>query len=216
MSKSVTLYTLEELSNFPNKRAFEKAVEELEMEDCWYEQVTEEWEEFLVQIGFEKPEVMFGSLHTQGSGACFTSKRINFEKLINFKRTDDNYLIKRFTEDTLLDSKFAVLAEETYLDFMSGKVVHNDRYYHEGSCDIEAEELFYQLDHSQEELKHLEKLFQELIKDIEEIRRKICLEIFKDLLETYDEMNTAEYILQRESESDCPLFFTEKGNLWVG
>ncbi len=209
MTKSITLYTLEELSNL-DKRAFEKAVSQIDIEDYWYCQVTEEWEEFLKEIGFENPEILFGNLYTQGGGACFTSKNVDFEKFINYKKID-SYITRRIlTGDTIVDEKFKPLAEHPLLEYMNAKVVHNDTYYHENSCDIESEEFFYKLDLGEEPCQ----LFSELIKELEKIRYKICLEIYEDLKDNYEVMTSEEYLLEREQEADSKLYFTRTGSLW--
>ena len=108
-----TIYNFQELPPDTRKKVFEKYRNWNVEDGFWYEHIIEYWVEELSRLGFEEAEVSFSGFWSQGDGASFTCKDIDFHSLadhvlmcdeLNWKEARAFILCSRAYELNMLNS----------------------------------------------------------------------------------------------------------------
>lgn len=121
----IKLFSFNEL----NEKAKEKALNEhryMEVEDdFWSEGVIENWKEILEKQGFEEPKILYSGFGSQGDGACFTCKSIDFEKFENgeYKKADVSaYIEHSYRYFFATSTNVCIETEESVSDDLSNEI----------------------------------------------------------------------------------------------
>jgi hypothetical protein len=82
VTKEYKVYGFNELSETAKARAIEWLRECQQDDDYWSSGIIEDWTTKLSKMGFIEPKIAYSGFWSQGDGASFTCKYIDFEKLI--------------------------------------------------------------------------------------------------------------------------------------
>jgi hypothetical protein len=159
----VKVYEFEELGTEAQKRAVsDMQSSESYLDHPWYAHIIEQWEEKLIKMGFDKPDIRWDGFHSQGDGASFTAE-IDIPKFIAFHKCKTKFkpLVKMYDE-----GKFNLLVK---------RIGHLHVHVH--TCRVW--EGIWGGDYTH-------PLIPELIKVIEAKRAELCDDIYKDLGDEYE------------------------------
>jgi hypothetical protein len=227
-----TICTYKELLDLHEKgkvtgAALEKAKEWLRdgaTEGKFYEYEEDKWTEALEQIGFTNPEINYSGFWCQGDGASFTSG-VDAEALIRFLSKairpknciepakgdpggkEDftryvSYRLKKGFGGKTTNKAYRKLLK--FVDDIHCNVVRTEtRYYNEGTCDFQGD---FQGDES------LDALFDQFVKDAEELRYCLCKCIYEDY-EAEHEYKSSDEAIEEDAEGNDFRFDTD-GNYY--
>lgn len=77
----IEAYEFDELKGNAREKAL-NTLQEFQTSDHWYEYTINDWTTDLNDFGFTAPNIEFSGFYSQGDGASFTCKSIDFEKLL--------------------------------------------------------------------------------------------------------------------------------------
>ena len=121
---------------------------------------------------FENVEFHYTGFYSQGNGACFTFKGLNFEKLFQvFERQD---------------IAFSNEANEFLKENFICEGVHYGMYYHENSVSIEW--------NCENENEKFNEEIQEFADCLESLRYSLCKELYYKLQSLYENFTSDEYV----------------------
>lgn len=125
-----------------------------------------------IKLIFEDVKFHYTGFYSQGDGACFTFKGLNFEKL--------------FEEFEKQGNIFSAKAKEFLKENFTCEGVHHGRYYHENSISIEW--------NCENENEKLNKEIQGFTDCLESLRYSLCKELYSQLKSLYEEFVSDEYV----------------------
>jgi hypothetical protein len=156
------------------------------------------WIEKLQDIGFEDAQIEYTGFYSQGDGASFTAS-VNIEKLIN-TLTMGNIITKG---QAILYNKFLGLQDINIIEMLYYIEKSFSRYSHEQTMYITNESEFY-LNENNTAYDYFNSKFEELEEEIIEFARSIAQDIYFELRQEYEYINSEEYIaeelIQNETE----------------
>lgn len=183
-----TIYTFDEL----DEKAKEKAINSFREDPIDFEfeadAVMEYWKDKLQEIGFEDAEIAYSGFYHQGEGASFTSD-INVPKVISSMIYCNEINSKR----TLLYDKLLKLDEIKVIELIYIVYRTSNHYSHEMTVSVDSDSDFY-LNECPKAYDYFHDRFEELRDDIQEYMRSICQSIFFDLRNSYEHIQSDEYI----------------------
>lgn len=129
-TKTITLYKLEELPKESQAKIIEMN-RSINIHDMWHDGTLEDWKHQLAHMGFEQPDIAYTGFCSQGDGASFTCKSIDFVKIL-----------KHFK----LNKRFTMLGSPARDGYLWSKVIRSNhcRYSHAQSVSLmDIEETYY-------------------------------------------------------------------------
>ena len=165
----IELFTFEELAPEVQKKVIEdNRYLNVEYFD-WYHSIIEEWTAKLEEAGYMEPEILFSGFYSQGDGASFTCKSLNWNKI--------------------MVGKYAGLLEMAN-EYFTGKVSRSPsiRYVHEKSTSVEIYTNGATLTDEQD------ALVGELEKEIDAWMVETNKEIYRELESDYDFQTSDEVV----------------------
>ena len=172
------IYEFEELPKEVQSRVIND-LSDINTDYEWYDGEFAYWKEKLEEFGFMTPEIFFSGFCSQGDGACFNCKSIDLEKAWKFFKIDmakqDNWIHRKLQvhEAWLYDYLY------NYVTFEIQCV--NSRYSHENSqtvCSYCYKPVSGVLD----------KFYTEFEDWLEDFRRGLCMEIYRNLEDEYNHL----------------------------
>lgn len=121
---------------------------------------------------FEDVEFHYTGFYSQGDGACFTFKGLNFENL--------------FEEFERQNITFSNEMKEFLRENFTCESVHRGMYYHENSISIEW--------NCENENEKLNKEIQMFVDCLESLRYSLCKELYSQLQSLYEDFISDEYV----------------------
>ena len=205
ITTTTNVYQFEELSDDVQQIVLDKYREWMVDDPYWYTCITEDWKDRLAELGIDKPEIYFSGFYSQGDGAVFECKDIDLIKLMNGLGMQNEY---KYIYDLLIDD---------VMDVSSGINRISTYYEHEGTAklsidfeqlndDYESEEKYNKVEH-----KAIEMLSQ-LEKDLDQWRREICKELYSDLMQEYEMLQSDDVLKEHFIENEYE--FTEDGEMY--
>lgn len=197
---NITLYKFEELS----KEAQEKAINDncdINTDYEWYDFILEDITEN--ENIFKDIKIYFSGFYSQGDGAMFEYNGINAETFKTFLNEEYKHLTER--RRMLIFDNIYIIAKGS----------HTGRYYHKNSCEHYLE---IDLNQSYNYYKHsnIVSLIEEIEQNFEsyliEIYKTKCKEIYKNLNDSYDYLQSDEVI--KETLISNNYDFTEEGEIY--
>ena len=139
---------------------------DINLDDWAYDDVIEFWRAKLDEIGFCNAKIYFTGFWSQGDGACFDNDTCHFdvEKLLN------NLDFSEEEKERIYNLKD---------NFDISIYCKNNHYYHEKTRCIELEDFFIENENDKELLSNFEK-------QLEDLRLKLCCEIYEALERHYE------------------------------
>ena len=139
---------------------------DINLDDWAYDDVIEFWTAKLDEIGFCNAKIYFTGFWSQGDGACFDNDTCHFdvEKLLN------NLDFSEEEKERIYNLKD---------NFDISIYCKNNHYYHEKTRCIELEDFFIENENDKELLSRFEK-------QLEDLRLKLCCEIYEALEQHYE------------------------------
>lgn len=231
---SFEVYTLAELKALGNQRAVERAMDWLREGAADYEwwDYYEMWQSALHQIGFENAKIAFSGFSSQGDGASFTAD-VDLEKLATFMGTpvepkdrveatsngeeDFRHYIVEKCHGVAFDKRFLRMKWLENSSCFSVKRT-SSHYCHSYTCTLEAE--LYDNGHGDLEVTktgewlwntsvpHVEKLFNDFVEAVEQLRKNLCGAIYSSLGKEYDYLVSDE-VLEENAETNGYTFTAE-------
>lgn len=184
MSRTITkqyeIFTLKEMLNNPEtkQKLLEKHYDiNVDYYD-WHKFILDEWQDKLDDIGFSNPEINYTGFNSQGDGASFTCKEIDFIKMckyLNYNKRESNLIYE--------------LWNQGYIEAAVKR--NNYHYYHENTVTLE-----YYDGHLLISWKHIQKLVDKLWNDIESLIKPLCCEIYRDLENEYEYLISEKAIIE--------------------
>lgn len=188
--------------------------------DQWYEYVQNIWTSALTQIGFTEIVIAFSGFGSQGDGASFTAKSIDFVKLIAFlttniepkacieptPRTGDEEDFWPYVASKIGNHywpRFEKLRE--HASDLSGEVVRRSSHYsHSMTCFVEVET-------TPSWLMAMDHLVNQLQDATESLRYALSNAIYADLEAEYETLTSVEALIEYDESSDNQ--WDDKGRL---
>jgi hypothetical protein len=197
---NITLYKFEELS----KEAQQKAIEDnynINTGFEWYDFILEDITEN--ENIFENIKIYFSGFYSQGDGSMFEYNGINAETFKTFLNEEYKHLTEK--RRMLIFDNINITAK--------GK--QKGHYYHENSCshyiDIELNQGYIFSKHS-----NIYNLIVEINQNFEsyliDLYKTKCIEIYKNLNDSYDYLQSDEVIKETLISNDYD--FTEEGEIY--
>lgn len=179
--KSITLkiFSIAELKGEAKEKAITDARYINVDDDWWYKSIVEHWTEKLARFGFEDAEIFFNGFYSQGDGACFDAS-VNLVKLADYILTRGKQRAKVSKLATL--HKIGELVERGEIE---AQIVKLDSHYsHERTrrfafCEDEPADIINEIEPRAEEL-----------------RLKLCREIYEELRAEYEGATTDEAVAE--------------------
>lgn len=189
---TIEIYQFDELNYEAKEVAINWAREvDLNTDYEWYDGEFEFWTDKLAEQGFENAKIYFNGFWSQGDGACFDAD-INWEKYIKFHKLEDKYadLIK-YIKETLGSG------HELEMIFKIEKNSYGNHYSHERTRFVECSSFEEDWDtrKEKENYNRASELCDELEKELESSRLDLSKELYKDLNNTYDGLNSDESLI---------------------
>jgi hypothetical protein len=195
------VYTFNELSEEIQEKvinAYRDNSYNFDFNDFHGQFIIDYWIEKLQDIGFEDAQIEYTGFYSQGDGASFTAS-VNIEKLIN-TFTMDNIITKG---QAILYNKFLGLRDINIIEMLYYIEKSSSRYSHEQTMYITNESEFY-LNENNTAYDYFNSKFEELAEEIIEFARSIAQDIYFELRQEYEYINSEEYIknelIERELE----------------
>jgi hypothetical protein len=227
----VKAYKVSELPEDLKEKIIEK-YSTINVDDSfWYESILDEWKEKLAEQGFENAEIYFNGFWSQGDGACFDAD-VDLEKLIRlaYKKNPDkrDFLLALIADDSKSPpyEMSCSIQKNSYANHYSHS---NTRYI---NLEIENSDIvdilfkpLKQLALDMTEEKYQEYLniislrlkygiegdiVKELEEDLDNWRKSLCAQIYKELEAEYDYQTTSKAILETLEANDYE--FDEDGD----
>lgn len=192
------LYDIMELKD----EAFRKAVDDnrdINVDnDWWSDGVLEEWNVKLQEMGFINPKIYFSGFWSQGDGACFNAD-IDIDQFIKHFKLDKFTPLLSFAEKEELDLT-ASIEKNSYAT----------HYSHERTRYAEVD--FWVPEDIKDKAGDVEKLADELEKELESTRLEMCHNIYKDLQREYEDDTTEDAIVDTLQANEYT--FLEDGTMY--
>lgn len=205
ITKITNVYEFEELSSDAKEHALDKYREWMTDDPYWYTCIEEDWKDKLSDLGIEKPEISFSGFWNQGDGAVFTSKNIDLIKLLTGLGMQNEY---KYIYDLLVDDVMNVSSginrTSTYYDHEGTAKLSID--FEQLNDDYESEEKYNEVEN-----KAIEMLSQ-LEKELEQWRRETCKELYSDLQQEYEMLQSDDVLKEIFIENEYE--FTEDGEMF--
>jgi hypothetical protein len=197
----VNIYKFEELPEEVQASVLDD-LSDINTDNEWYDGEFDYWKEKLEEFGFMSPEIFFSGFCSQGDGACFKCKSINMERAWKFFKID---MAKR---NNWIHSKLQVHEAWLY-DYLYNYVTFevrciNSRYNHENSYAV------YAYCHKPTS-GYLNKFLTEFENWLEEHRRGLCMEIYRNLEDEYEHLTSEDAVKETILANDYE--FYENGKL---
>ena len=187
-TKTVNVYRFSELT----ERVQDKIISEWEIAPWYDDFILEEWKERLTSLGFIEPEINYSGFWSQGNGASFTCKWIDFPLLISSMIYCHGYY------QPILD-KALYFAEVGYIH--GGINRTSNHYSHSNTVSLSLE-----MDIYQDKTGIWERLESELFDTVQEYSKSLMRTIYMDLEKEYEYVSSREYIIE-EIEANELLFY---------
>lgn len=206
-----TEFTFDELSPEIQEKVIDKFKEKYQnhIDPWWYEDVIENFQSELENLGLEDIKCNFSGFWSQGDGASFTAKVRDVEKF--FKEALKLQPVKWFAyegekeeedeidamisgfEDLGINSKIIPLTPD---DFWINIERNTSHYYHEFtiSADLDVEEPIEGRNFNANEKKEFDNWLDRLTDSITEWARKKSRELYSELEQEYESINSDEAI----------------------
>ena len=205
ITTTTNVYKFEELSPESQANALDKHREWLVNDPYWYTCIEEDWNDKLSNLGIENPKISFSGFWNQGDGAVFTSKNIDLIKLLDGLGMQTEY---KYIYDLLIDDVMNV----------SSSINRISNYYdHEGTAKLSID--FEQLNddyESEEKYNEVEnkaiEMLSQLEKELESWRREMCKELYYDLMQEYEMLQSDDVLKETFVENEYE--FTEDGEIY--
>lgn len=190
-TKTIKLYTFDELSEEAKKKALEKLYDINVYDDYWYDDMLEEFKEDMKKMGYYVENVYFRGFWSQGDGACFTGS-VDILEYVKIKK---------------LGNKYRKLLH--YVKDMGGSVdiTTSGRYYHPETMRFE-DNIIQMGSLYDDEILQQATIIVDLIE--KEAREKVD-ELYERLEEQYDYLVSEEAIIDTIECNDY--YFTKDGEL---
>lgn len=188
------VYKFEELTEKVQQKVLEK-LWDINLYEDWHEFTLEHFKEKLEEIGFEDAKIHYSGFCSQGDGASFDA-HVNLEKIINYIGD------KRF-------NKLLHLVKESYIDVSIVKTSYANHYSHKKTRYIEVN-----TDFNTENYLRVNKLCDLLCDYIEDLRIRLCEEIYETLEKEYDYLTSKEQIIECINANEYE--FLESGKAFWG
>lgn len=169
------IYTFDELSTEAKKKALDQYRYSLVENSEWYETIIEDYVHILEEHGFIEPNIYF-DLHNQGQGACFDCYTVDLETVLN-----------KLVELEIYPAAKKVSKKEALRNLiLSINILTRDyRNSYEGTryIQLDIDEI---LDLDDTSKRRIGKVLDAFEKEVEALRIKLCVMIFRALNEEYD------------------------------
>jgi len=199
--KTITFYNYTDLDKETKELVCEKNKNWYTENDDWYKPACEAFGEMLEDAGYLEPEIFFRYSCSQGDGAMFEFKNIEFLKIWN----QNKYPLSDKLREAITNRDIVIV--------MSGK--HSGHYYHEYSVTFDFE--IYPTQY-QDVSKETKLLLEELANyDIEEIiaydYRTWCSKIYHDLYHEMEYFQSFEFLDQLFEDNSPSFLFNIEGKM---
>lgn len=192
-TKTVNVYQFDELEECVQ----DKIISEWNT-DFFDDFVLDGWKDRLTSIGFIEPEINYSGFWSQGDGASFTCKWIDFSLLISSMIYCYGYY------PPMLD-KALYFAEVGYIHGGINRTSYH--YSHKNTVSLSLEMDIYQ------DVKGVwERLESDLYDSIQEYSKDLMREIYHDLEKEYEDVSSREYIM--EEIDNLELLFYKNGRIF--
>lgn len=186
------IYKFSELPKAIQEKVIEKEREAITEDSFWHECVTNEWAEFLAQVGFEDAQIAFSGFWSQGDGASFTAS-CDVEKLIAFFtkgiEKDDCFKVSHTGEGE--HPEFAGI-DSNDISLSVKRTSHH--YSHENTCSVDYE--FHDIDEPKA------ALLDKFVEYVEDLRKMLSKAIYGALEEAYEWQAKDETIIENIEQYD--------------
>lgn len=181
MPRKITkeVYLFNELSEEAKKKAIENNRDWNVSIFDWWDGVTDMWVRILADVGFPNAKIWFSGFGSQGDGACFDA---------DVDEGVFTQLMMCETSQTGMEQlRLANLAfHKGFLDLSITQVGH--RYVHEGTRAIDWNINTYS--------DVIDSKLEEVIGEIEDLRRGLCQEIYRDLEREYEYLTSDDVVAE--------------------
>lgn len=185
--KKFNVYKYNELTEEQKKKVLQN-LSDINVDYNWYEDEFEYYIEELEKMGFSDVKIYFTGFWNQGDGACFDAK-VNTLDILNYLNNPKYNKLKKIAD---------------YINITITK--YNHHYYHELTRKLEIDFNCYK------KYKRINKLINELEKELEELRIFYCKQIYKRLEQQYNYLTSREAIEETLIANEYE--FTEDGKIY--
>lgn len=184
---NISLYSFDELSpEIQNKVLENYRIYYVEFDE-WYQFVTDNWTTKLEALGFNDIDISFSGFGSQGDGASFTAKSIDFEKLFAAENFDEFAKPEKYAR--LLKLMKAGKIEITgYINRPN-----YPRYVHEYTTNSDTN-LWINYETKDRKYPRIKALYLEIEEDLNNAILSLNREIYKDLENEYEGLTSDETI----------------------
>ena len=204
-TKQINVFSFNELSNEAKEHAIEKYYNYYtEYEDLDFE--LDSLKEKLANIGFENAKISFSGFCSQGDGASFESD-VNLNKILS-------YMVYQSTsyDEISKYNNLIILHDKNLLELTLWIKRLSSHYSHENTCTTDHEIDLYQKYRSSQAEDYFFEVAQDLMEEVEDIRHEVSQDIYHSLEETYEAMQSEEYLAEGFENEEIE--FLETGEMY--
>jgi hypothetical protein len=184
-----TVYELDEIK--------EKAIEKnryINVDCDWSCFLIDDWQDKLEKIGFINSKIYFSGFYSQGDGCCFDGD-IDVEKLLN-------HLLNNF--DLTIDEKAKLSKLQDDFNITIEKTSFSNLYCHEKTRYINIDDFYVENQDDKILINKLENL-------IENLRLKLCCNIYDDLEKDYEYLTSDDCVYDTLQANEY--YFEKNGDI---
>lgn len=201
INKEITLYSVSDLKNHPIvlKNVLDKQYNINVYEDFWYEGIIDDHTQKLESLGFNEVKIAFSGFGSQGDGASFTCKSIDFKKWLSENSTNNNKRLLSLLNKDLIEI-------DGYI-----KRDRNTHYCHWNTTTLYlSSDVFGERD----SYPNIESTIEQLDEDITNFMQSYNKKIYTELDKLYFDLISEKTILETLEANDYE--FTADGNIYTG
>lgn len=205
ITKDFTVYDHNDLQVMPSirDRAIKNLQQSISQDGVELDFTVQYWQEKLEKLGFEKPQIYYSLSYSQGDGASFTCKYVDYDLLI------DNYKDQmQLTNREIKAIKY--IAEYYGLD---GYIIRKQSYY----CHEHTVQFCQDYGYLDSDCKRVDQFIYNTMKKLEvfidQLILSISKKIFNDLQRDYEYYLSDEYIMELIKINDYQ--FLENGKIFA-
>lgn len=202
-TKTINIYKFEELS----ENAKQKAIENFNALNNW-ENYDQSFTEFLKASGYENVKTYYSGFYSQGDGACFVFKSLDFDKFFTACEGWGEY--SELHNNFLTSYPKLIRQIKRIKDILFYRQSHRGQYYHSKSVMLE-----YELDvdlNRKHSTKHSDKYAEAFEKVLRVLNQELANLYYKDLQSDYEYQQSEEYLAEYFANDDYE--FLENGEVY--